>query len=173
MSSAFSRFAVAGILFAGLSCSTLASAASCGSSPAREAFDIQGLKSELMVTALSCKAQDRYNDFVAKFRSSLLTGEQRLNTYFKTTYGKSAQREHDDYITQLANVQSERGIQSGTIFCLQRLGMFDEVAALDDDHDLSKYAQAKDIMQPATFEICEAPSAKTSPARRRSRTKRA
>ncbi|NHN84734.1 hypothetical protein GOB93_08770 [Acetobacter musti] len=173
MSSAFSRLAAAGLLLAGLSCSTLASAASCGSSPAREAFDIQGLKSELMVTALSCKAQDRYNEFVAKFRSSLLAGEQRLNTYFKTTYGSSAQREHDDYITQLANIQSEHGVQSGTIFCLQRMAMFDEVAALDNEHDLSNYAQARDVMQPAVFETCEAPAAAKSSARRRSRTKRA
>ncbi|MBV1835844.1 hypothetical protein [Acetobacter estunensis] len=172
MASAFLRLAVAGTVFLGLSFGSAASAASCGRSPAREAFDVQGLKSELMVTALSCKVQDRYNAFVGKFRSTLLAEESELNSYFRKMYGKSAQREHDDYITQLANVQSERGLQSGTIFCEQRLGMFDEVAALDNAHDLSNYAQAKDIMQPAVYETCAAPAVEKSTRTRRT-TRRA
>ncbi|NHN88136.1 hypothetical protein [Acetobacter conturbans] len=162
MSSGPFRLAIAGVVLLGLSCGTAASAASCGRSPAKEAFDVQGLKSELMVTALSCKAQERYNAFVGKFRSTLLAEEQRLNTYFRTTYGKRAQVEHDDYITQLANVQSEKGLQSGTVFCSQRIAMFDEVTALDDEHDLSNYVQAKDIVQPATFETCAAPAVEKS-----------
>lgn len=172
MPSVFSRLAVAGLLVAGLSCGVAASAATCSSSPSREAFDVQGLKSELMVTALSCKAQERYNAFVGKFRSTLLKEEQRLDSYFHTTYGKNAQREHDDYITQLANVQSEKGLQSGTVFCSQRMAMFDEVVALNDEHDLSNYAQAKDITQPSVFETCAAPAVEQSPLRRARRAKR-
>ncbi|AQS84938.1 MAG: hypothetical protein ABF876_04800 [Acetobacter aceti] len=168
------RFAIAGLVSLGITCGSGAFAATCSGSPATEAFDVQGLKSELMVTALSCKAQDRYNDFVAKFRTKLLAEEQRLNTYFRTTYGKRSQVEHDDYITQLANVQSEKGLQSGSVFCNQRIGMFDEVAALDDEHDLSKYAQAKDITQPATFETCAAPGVeKTTETRSRTRRRTA
>ena len=171
MSSGPFRLAIAGVVFLGLSCGSVASAASCGGSSAREAFDVQGLKSELMVTALSCKAQERYNGFVAKFRSALLREEERLNTYFRTTYGRRAQVEHDDYITQLANAQSEKGLQSGTIFCNQRMAMFDEVGALDNEQDLSNYAQAKDITQPATFETCAAPGVeKSTQTRSRSRS---
>ncbi|WP_026398622.1 hypothetical protein [Acetobacter nitrogenifigens] len=171
---ALPRLAVAALFTAGIACGSAASAASCGRTSAHEAFDVQGLKSELMVTALSCNAQERYNSFVAKFRTRLLSEEDRLNTYFRATYGKSAQREHDDYITQLANVQSERGLQAGTIFCSQRMAMFDEVAALNDEHDLSNYAEAKDIVQPATFETCEAPAVEraTSNSRRRARSTR-
>ncbi|AQS89172.1 hypothetical protein AA101099_0048 [Neoasaia chiangmaiensis NBRC 101099] len=140
----------------------MAYAATCGESPAHEAFDVQGLKSELMVTALSCNAQDRYNAFVGKFRSNLTDEEARLNNYFRTTYGRNAQKEHDDYITQLANVQSEGGLRAGTIFCMQRVAMFDEVAALDDSADLAHYAAAKDVVQPASYEICGAPEASVS-----------
>ncbi len=136
-----------------------ASAAGCGQSVAHEAFDLQGLKSELMVTALSCRAQDNYNSFVAKFRGQLLQGEKALDSYFRTTYGSAARRQYDDYITQLANIQSERGLQSGTIFCDQRMAMFDEVKELKDMHDLANYAEAKDILQPASFESCSAPKA--------------
>lgn len=174
--SCFSRLLAAGVLAAGVLHSSYSLAATpCGHSPAHEAFDVQALKSELMVTALSCSAQDRYNSFVAKFRSNLLDEEQKLNTYFRNTYGRSAQREHDDYITQLANVQSEKGLSAGTIFCQQRLAMFDEVNALDTTEDLANYTEAKDVTQPASFETCAAPatpSRATRPTARKTRSVR-
>nr|WP_321985589.1 hypothetical protein [uncultured Lichenicoccus sp.] len=140
-------------------------ASQCGMSPAREAFDVQGLKSELMVTALSCGEQDRYNAFVAKFKPGLNDEEEALRRYFASSYGRTAQREHDDYITQLANVQSERGLAAGTSFCQQRVSMFDEVQALDTTADLGGYAEAKDIVQPATYETCAAPAPVEHPGR--------
>ena len=153
-------------LFAALAvgvCSVLGPSASgaslCGMSPARQAFDVEGLKSELMVTALSCNEQDHYNAFVAKFRPDLNEEERALNAYFKQSYGRGAQKQHDAYITQLANVQSERGLQAGTQFCSQRASMFGEIAVLESASDLSGYAEAKDIVQPATFDTCAAPVA--------------
>ncbi len=140
-------------------------AGQCGISSAREAFDVQGLKSELMVTALSCNVQDRYNAFVEKFRPNLAAEESRLNGYFRSTYGRGAQTAHDDYITQLANVQSERGLKAGVAFCQQRVSMFDEVSVLDSASDLGGYAEAKDIVQPSSYETCAAPSAAGRPAR--------
>ncbi len=140
-------------------------AGQCGISSARQAFDVQGLKSELMVTALSCNAQDRYNAFVEKFRPDLTAQETALNGYFRSTYGHGAQVAHDDYITQLANVQSERGLKAGTAFCQQRISMFDEVSVLRSASDLGGYAEAKDIVQPASYETCSAPSAAGRPGR--------
>ncbi|WP_068168011.1 hypothetical protein [Neokomagataea thailandica] len=134
-------------------------AADCTNSPAHEAFDVAGLKSELMVTALSCKTQDRYNAFVSKFRPALLDAENRLNTYFRDTYGRRAQAAHDDYVTQLADIQSLGGLKSGTVFCAQREAMFDETAALQTASDLAHYAEAKDVAQPASYETCSAPAA--------------
>ena len=152
-------FAALSLASAGLLGAAQAQAATqCGMSPAREAFDVQGLKSELMVTALSCGAQDRYNSFVAKFHPDLTAEEQELTGYFDHEYGRSARKEHDDYITQLANVESERGLQAGTQFCDQRLAMFDEVLALNNASDLGGYAEAKDIVQPASYELCAAPA---------------
>ncbi|GBR51395.1 hypothetical protein AA106555_0530 [Neokomagataea thailandica NBRC 106555] len=112
-----------------------------------------------MVTALSCKTQDRYNAFVAKFRPALLDAETRLNTYFRDTYGRRAQAAHDDYVTQLADIQSLGGLKSGTVFCEQREAMFDETAALQTASDLAHYAEAKDVAQPASYETCSAPAA--------------
>jgi len=45
-----------------------------------------------------------------------------------SAYGRAAQREHDNYIT-----------------------------VLDNASDLGSYAEAKDIVQPATYETCVAP----------------
>lgn len=131
--------------------------APCGESPTHEAFNVQGLKSELMVTALSCSAQDRYNAFVNRFRPRLAEEEARLDRYFKTNYGRAASRQRDDYVTQLANVQSKGGLDAGTVFCAQRLQMFDEIDALKDGADLSHYAEGKDILQPESFESCSGP----------------
>ncbi|PYD79235.1 hypothetical protein ACM0P6_07220 [Komagataeibacter sucrofermentans] len=145
----------------------------CSPSPAHEAFDVQGLKSQLMVTALSCGVQDKYNNFVGKFRPKLAAEEHVLNGYFSTTYGRNAQRQHDDYITQLANVQSERGLQAGTAFCQQHVSMFDEVQELESTADLSNYAQAKDIIQPASYLTCTAPNhPAAAPARTRAPARR-
>ncbi|WP_186336038.1 hypothetical protein [Komagataeibacter melaceti] len=171
MSMSIWRAGAAALALAGLVNGGQALAAGpCSPSPAHEAFDVQGLKSELMVTALSCNAQEKYNSFVMKFRTKLTNEEHVLNAYFHTTYGRNAQRQHDDYITQLANVQSERGLHSGTAFCQQRISMFDEVLVLDTAADLSSYAQAKDILQPASYLTCTAPNRPVRPAASSTRT---
>ena len=123
-----------------------------------EAFNVTGLKSELMVTALSCNEQDRYNAFIAKFHPDLIAEESVLNRYFSRAFGRGAQKAHDDYITQLANVQADKGLQAGVAFCQQRMSMFDEVSALDNASDLDGYAHGKEIVQPADFQTCSAPS---------------
>ena len=158
-------YMAAGLALAALVAGPALAAGQCGISSAREAFDVQGLKSELMVTALSCNVQDRYNAFVEKFRPDLTAEEGRLNGYFRSTYGRGAQTAHDDYITQLANVQSERGLKAGVAFCQQRVSMFDEVSVLGSAADLGGYAEAKDIVQPSSYETCAAPSAVGHPAR--------
>ena len=81
-----------------------------------------------------------------------------LNHYFSRAFGRGAQKAHDDYITQLANVQADKGLQAGVAFCQQRMSMFDEVAALDNANDLDGYAHGKEIVQPADFQTCSAPS---------------
>ena len=118
------------------------------------AFDVASLKSKLMVTAITCNQQDRYNDFVVRFRSELMTHERALHAYFSRAFGGRAQREHDDYITSLANTQSESGIQQGTLFCQQNVGVFAEVLALTKGADLSGYAAGKQLPQPMQLVAC-------------------
>jgi hypothetical protein len=121
------------------------------------AINIAGLKSQLMVTALSCDTRDRYNSFVLTFRPTLQREDSALNTYFLRHYGRSWRSEHDDYITQLANVQSEAGIREGTSFCQENVGLFDQVLALHTAQDLMEFANDKPMLQPIDMDICGVP----------------
>lgn len=128
----------------------------CVRPPEKTAFDVASLKSELMVIAIACQAQDKYNSFVTRYKSELQSDERALNGYFVRTAGRLAQQRHDNYITNLANAQSENGIQQGTQFCQQHLSMFEEVMALKKSKDLATYAQSKSLAQPIGLSECPA-----------------
>ena len=145
------------LLAGGLLSAELAVAEPCARPADVTAFDVAGLKSKLMVTAITCSQQDRYNDFVQRFRGELMAQERALHTYFTRSVGGRAQRAHDDYITNLANTQSENGIRQGTLFCQQNIGLFTEVLALTKGADLSAYAASKQFPQPFDVNACASP----------------
>jgi hypothetical protein len=144
----------AALLGAGLLSAGIAAAEPCARPADMTAFDVAGLKSKLMVTAITCNQQDRYNDFVVRFRNELMTHERALHAYFSRAFGGRAQHEHDDYITSLANTLSESGIRQGTLFCQQNVGIFTEVLALTKGADLAPYAASKQLPQPMQVAAC-------------------
>lgn len=151
------RLLFSGIAAAAMLSSQLAVAATQCARPADQtAFEVEGLKSELMVTALSCGAQDKYNAFINRYQADLQAQEKALNVYFRRAFGRSAQKAHDDYITQLANVQSQEGLKAGTAFCSNFVSMFDEVQSLHNGSELADYVRSKDVVQPISFESCDA-----------------
>ena len=163
------RIVFPGLLAAGIVCTGLASAQQCARPADASALAIAGLKSKLMVTALTCNQQDRYNEFVQRFRGDLMAQERALHAYFARSYGSGrAQRQHDDYITSLANTVSESGIRQGTLYCQQNVGIFTEVLALQKGADLAPYAAAKSLPQPIEVVACPVPTrtALASPAAR-------
>jgi hypothetical protein len=129
----------------------------CAKPPEKAAFDLASLKSELMVTAISCKTEERYNAFIMRFRPDLVGAEKNLTGFFGRAYGRRATQEHDDYITSLANAQSQDGIRAGTEFCTQTGPMFDEVMDLKNGSELTRYASSKPLFQPLTVAECQAP----------------
>lgn len=146
--------------FASLLVGAVALAEPCARTPEKAAFDVAGLKSELMVVAISCQAEDRYNSFISRFRSDLLTQERAVNGYFARTAGRRATQQHDDYVTSLANAQSQDGLKRGTLFCAEHLSMFDAVMALPDGKDLRSYAAGQTLAQPMDLTECPPPPAK-------------
>lgn len=151
------------LVVAGLLTTQIAAAAECARSIERPAFDVEELKSQLMVTAIACKANSDYNAFINRYRSDIVDNEKLINTYFSRNFGRHGQKEHDEYITSLANVQSQQSMKQGTGFCGERMSMFQEVMALPSAQDLSPYAQGKDLVMPAALTICTTePSSHTS-----------
>ena len=131
-----------------------ASAEPCARPEDRAAFDVVGLKSQLMVTAITCGAEASYNAFVLRFRRDLAGEERVLERYFSRGYGARATREHDDYITSLANAQSQSGLKWGTLFCGQNVGLFDEVMAVKRGTELATLAAARLLAQPIALTEC-------------------
>lgn len=152
-----SALAAAGILAV-----SVANANQCARPPEKVAFDVTGLKSQLMVVAISCQAQDRYNSFVTRYRQDLQSQEKTINAYFQRAFGRGAQKQHDEYVTLLANSQSEIGIQRGSFFCRENLGLFDQVMVLKDIKDLDGFASSKALPQPIALDDCPLAPAKVT-----------
>jgi hypothetical protein len=152
------RRVLSGVVAASLLLSPVAQAESCARPADKTAFDVAGLKSQLMVTALACDVRDRYNDFVLRFQPELMQQERALTAYFNRSFGRRGQQEHDDYITSLANTQSEIGIKLGTAYCQQSVGLFDAVLALPQGATIASFAADRAFDQPITLVVCVAPT---------------
>ena len=148
------RILMSAVVAASLLGSHVAVAAGCAGETERTAFDVAGLKSQLMVTALTCAQDDRYNQFVTRFKPDLASNEKVLSSYFSRTFGRSGQKQHDDYVTQLANEQSQTGLKQGTGFCTQSVGLFDEVQSLRNGGELPDFASGKSLVQPISMTSC-------------------
>lgn len=127
----------------------------CARSAEKTATDVAGLKTWLMVIALTCKAQRKYNTFVTGQRSSLAAHETALTAYFRRNYGKQATAVHDDYITQLANMLSAQSLQQGTAFCAANVAALDKVMSVRGVDALGNFATAHPAAQPERFEVCK------------------
>lgn len=120
----------------------------CANDTDQAVFEVEALKSELMVIATTCKAnnEDKYNAFVERYRPALIQSNKMLGQYFQKHYGRSAQRANDAYITELANARSNAARQLGGDFCSRNPGLFEEVMALPTITDLPAYAATKDLL---------------------------
>jgi len=136
-------------------------------------FEVEALKSQLMVLATPCHRYTEYSAFVGRYQPELANYDHSLDAYFKHTYGRAAEREHDAYITNLANAQSTSGLHQGTDFCPRNDVLFHEVMSLDGPSELPSYAAGKAVV-PASLGACaeppavpvRAPKAKPAPRRR-------
>jgi hypothetical protein len=126
----------------------------CSSISDQSAFEVQALRSELMVLATGCHDDDRYNAFIRRYQADLQANERTINSYFQHRYGKAAQVEHDRFVTDLANAISRQGSDLGGDFCPRNGLIFNEVLALQSASDLTEYVAGKDLV-PGTVEICK------------------
>ena len=117
-------------------------------------MDISWLKSQLMVTALTCRQDEKYNAFVNRYRSELVAQDKALAGYFTRVNGNQGAKRRDDYVTQLANNQSQTGLRQGTAFCDRSASILDEVQMLRGTNELADFAAAKGVVQPINVTAC-------------------
>ncbi len=137
------------------------------------AFEVTGLKTRLMVTALTCQANEKYDAFIVKYRPELVNQDRALNGYFSRVHGRAGTKQRDDYVTQLANSEAAVGTRQGSLFCNQNLPIFEEVMALRGVAELPAYAGAKAVGQPVAATACGGtPERETAPTATRRRARR-
>ena len=136
----------------------------CARPAEKDAVDVSALVSQLQLITMTCHTRDQYNALIPRLRPALATKEKNLSAFFKRAYGKQGQTEHDKYITELANLQSQLALKSGSRFCSANSGMFDKVMPLLTVGQLATYAQSKPIQQALAVDECAAAGApKTVP----------
>jgi len=134
----------------------IASAQVCVQPAEKTAFDIRALQSQLMVAALSCGLQDDYNAFVRKYQSEVATAFRGVAGHFRRTAGAQHQRELDQYITQLANGQSQMSISRGSFFCREQAPLFQAAMTATSAADLAQVAVTRQVHQVLTTPECPA-----------------
>ncbi len=109
----------------------------------QQAFNIIALKSALMVGALSCGEQDKYDSFMTSFQPHILAEQHVMDRYFHQIDGRYGQGREDTFVTLLANNQSVSGIANGPNFCLNNAAEFQAVLALKTPQELDAFATDK------------------------------
>jgi len=142
-------FAAAGLLIS----QQAAAEMNCLPPNARAAFAVQALRSEMMVLATGCSDDAQYNAFIERYRPALMANENAIDAWFKRNFGRSAQDEHDRFVTDLANAQSSAGTQMGTDFCPHNGVIFQEVMALPGSDDLAAFAAGQNLV-PGSLNVC-------------------
>lgn len=155
------RLLLSGMVAAGLLTSQIAAAA-CVSPADREALDVAGLKTQLMVQTLTCHTDAQYNAFINKFKPELNGDERTAKNYFAHRYGRAGQTQHDRYLTTLANGKSDVSQKDGSRFCAHNEDIFTEVLALKNGAELREYAAGRISGLPETLTTCESSEATSS-----------
>lgn len=137
----------------------------CLSPTQRAMFDVQALRSELMVLATGCGDDQPYNAFIERFKPALMANEHAIDAYFRQRYGRRGQSEHDTFVTSLANAQASRASRLGSEFCPRNGQIFHEVMALDTSSQLSPFAAGQAVF-PASLDVCQVEVAQESERRR-------
>jgi len=103
----------------------------------------RAFQTELMVSALSCGEAKRYNKFVTAFRPELVKQGKALQAYFGREHGSKASAETDKFVTQLANLASQRSSKDKKGFCSATGRLFGDVLALKKPAELRAFVASQ------------------------------
>lgn len=126
----------------------------CLSQSQRAMFNVEALRSELMVLATGCHGDSHvYNAFIERYRPALMANEHAVDAYFRQRYGRRGQSEHDSFVTSLANAEASNASRLGTEFCPRNGQIFNEVMALESSSQLPPFAAGQALF-PASMGVC-------------------
>jgi hypothetical protein len=83
-----------------------------------------------MVAALACGEEARYNVFVAKFQKQLIAEGKSLREFFSRAYGKNATNKLNEFVTAMANRESNQSIHDRNAYCLRAAELFDGLGSI-------------------------------------------
>ena len=116
----------------------------------QQAFNVIGLKSALMVGALTCDQRRQYDVFMTTFQPHILAEQHVMDGYFRRVGGRAGQNREDDFVTLLANNQSVNAQAQGSVFCLNTSAEFNAVLALRTPQELDNFASNMTAKAPTT-----------------------
>lgn len=149
---------------AALAISSPLAAQTCLRPAEQDAFSVRALQSQLMVVALSCAQHDQYNAFVIRNQRELGQAYRQVAGHFRRVHGAGGQRQLDQYITTLANAQSQEGIRQGSHFCRNAAPLFQQaLAAKPDLTGLAALSSSQAVPNPYNPAACPVRTAQTAP----------
>lgn len=148
----------------------------CASAAEQSMFEVMALKTELMVIGIACRVEERYNEFVLKYRPQLIENDRQMNAHFEQRFGRgnTGKRAMDSFVTNLAQARGFAGQRLGSDYCPRNTQLFTEVMSLPSGNDIAIYAAGKDVI-PEDLPGCPTAStashstSRSTPARRPSR----
>jgi hypothetical protein len=119
-----------------------APAKACAAPTEMSALQSRVLLSDLMVSALSCNEQPRYNAFVTKYKADLGKHGASLQRFFGKAYGGAGRSQMNRFVTDLANNSSNYSLEHITLYCQETSKEFEELLA-SSQPSLASYAAAQ------------------------------
>lgn len=132
---------------------TQAWAGTCALPDERTALDTRVLQSELVVAALTCRDNARYNAFVEKFQPALVAEGVNFRNYFNRIYGPYGETMMDEMVTRLANLAEMRSWALGPSYCPAEESVFDGLLMLDPSQ-LPMFAASRPYVNDHDVEPC-------------------
>lgn len=149
---------------------SVAATAALGAQPCmrpqeRLAIEVQALKIELSVAALSCDASEDYNAFVRHFRAPLDSHSRTMSAYFARAYGASAaSRETLRFTTKLANQSASASVTDMDVFCADGKATLKRAPTMELQ-ELEALSLSRNSAHEAHLRACPVPNkSKKSPA---------
>lgn len=128
-------------------------AGTCALPDEQAALDTRVLQSELVVAALACQQNDRYNAFVTKFSAALVYEGVNFRNFFTRNYGPYGEQMMDELVTRLANLAEMRSWALGETYCPTEASVFDYLLALDPSQ-LPAFAASRPYVNDHDVEPC-------------------